>query len=169
MRIHRGQTLSTPGYLQSKKRKKERDPHSVFLFSNRSCKQPEISNKTDPTYRNEENRVTKAGQWLSFLCLLCWPDSCRGIPGEESLKGRSMGMGGVNQQNKRQLQSEAKMKKATEGQGWSKCQHTEEMVPLQSKKQKGHSVGDKAVPSLPSSCSSFPYLLQGGSRTPALV
>lgn len=61
------------------------------------------------------------------------------------------------------------MKKVTEGQGWSKCQHTEEMVPLQSKKQKGHSDGDKAVSSLPSPYSSLPYLFPGGSRIPALV
>lgn len=50
-------------------------------------------------------------------------------------------MGGVNQQYKRQLQSEAEVKKAAEGQGWSKCQHTEEIVPLQSREQKGHSIG----------------------------
>ena len=49
-------------------------------------------------------------------------------------------MGGVNQQYKRQLQSEVEVKKGAEGQGWSKCQHTEEMVPLQSRDQKGHSI-----------------------------
>lgn len=100
VRIHRGQTLSTPGDLQSKKKRKKkrkRSSHLFLSFSNRSFKRPGISKKTDPTYRKKENWVIKADQWLSFLCLLCWPDSCRGIPGEKKLKGRSMGMGGVNQ------------------------------------------------------------------------
>lgn len=55
-------------------------------------------------------------------------------PWRGDAEGKSMGMGGVNQQYKRQLQ-----KKAAEGQG--KCQPTEEIVPLQSREQKGHSVG----------------------------
>lgn len=122
------------------KKKKEKDPHTFFFFSNRNHKWHEVSNKTDPIYRNGKDWATKAEQGLSFLRLQRWPGSCRGIPGEEMLKGRSMGMGGVNQQYKRQLQREAEVKKAAEGQGWSKCQHTEEMVPLQSREQKGHSI-----------------------------
>lgn len=90
-------------------------------------------------------------------------------PWRGDVEGKEHGDGWSKAENKRQLQSNAEMKKATEGQSWSKCQHTEEMVPLQSKKQKGHSGGDKAVPSLPSSYSSLPYLFQGGSRIPALV
>lgn len=62
VRIHRGQTLSTPGDLQSnKKRKKGSDSHTFFFsLSYRSLKWPEISKKADPTYRNEENWVIKA-------------------------------------------------------------------------------------------------------------
>lgn len=52
------------------------------------------------TGRTEQQKQSKG---CPFLCLQCWPGSCRGIPGEEMLKGRSMGMGGVNQQYKRQL------------------------------------------------------------------
>lgn len=122
------------------RRQGKKEPYTFFFFSNRSHKWHEVSNKTDPTYRNGKDWATKAKQWLSFLRLQCWPGSCSRIPGEEMLKGRSMGMGGVNQQYKRQLQSEAEVKKAAEGQGWSKCQHTEEIVPLQSREQKGHSI-----------------------------
>lgn len=139
VRTHKGQTLSTPADLHGEKKRKKKDHHTSFFFSVRSCKWHEISNNTDPTYRNGKDWAVKADHCLPFLSLQCWPGSCRGIPGEEMLKGRNVGMGGVNQQDKRQLNWSGG-EESSRGQGWSKCQHTEEMVSLQSREQKGHSI-----------------------------
>lgn len=164
VRIHRGQT---PRDLQSKKKKKERGPHTFFFLSQREAISG-LRSQDRPNIQEWEELGSKS-RTMDVLSLP--PVLARLMqwnPWRGDVEGKEHGDG---------WSKPAKQKAITK---WSRDEESDRRTGLeQMSARRGNgptsvqnaerSLDDKAVPSLPSSYSSLPYLFQGSSRTPALV